>query len=879
MLSSQECGDTSISLSTVLTPEDNSGLNEAVAALSDNSLRLEAHPGEKLLAHCLQVGLYARRLIREIPLRLPAGLSREAFEKLVFLAGACHDFGKATNRFQCYLKANDSEKEKLKNDRLKQHALLGAVVAYVMLKYSDLDKELQATPTGCILRLAPFWVIRRHHGNLLYPLRDLSLGANDTELLAQQLDDCPSAEFDFILQRIAKNGDITLLTPVTRARLKEEIEKLRLEIGCDGQDIANAVARLKKDETGSLTPWLLIQQLYSVLLAADKSYAAVEIRKPINDCGLNPAWVNQYRAGKFKADDYEGVNVWRAEVTRLAAETVKAAPVNTPFFNLTLPTGLGKTLIALDCALLLRERLQSDASPKRTIIYALPYLSILEQAAGVYDEVFATALGCNERDLPSEIMIRHHHLAELRYVKGETAGSDGKADANREFNPNQSQLMVEGWRSALVMTSTVQLFQSLFAGRNRTTRKLHRLAGAIVILDEIQSIPFKYWPLLNRAMRAINQLFDTRFILVTATQPRFLECDDANTKAVELVPTYKSYFDRLDRTITRVDLTLRSIESFAEVVKSKLLEEHVQQDALIIVNTIKSAIKLFHILSLTLGSTHDVIHLSTNIVPDERAKRIALIKNRHGQRRPVVVVSTQLVEAGVDLSFPILFRDFAPFSSIVQAAGRANRNGEYPSRGQVYVFRLINERGKAFAEQIYDQIELNATEEVLRKMLITGSTEMNEEQLLAGIENYFTELNIRTSSTQESHEVLSGARNLCFKPKPGERESLESFRLIEEEDTQEVFIEVDERAAQVWREYEELYRKPFNRAGSLEESFDRAGKLRAALIKCRPFILSIPTKCFHDDERAAKRKDEICYYSQSEIARVYDHTVGWIRTE
>ena len=81
--------------------------------------------------------------------------------------------------------------------------------------------------------------------------------------------------------------------------------------------------------------------------------------------------------------------------------------------------------------------------------------------------------------------------------------------------------MVEGWRSALVMTSMVQLFQSLFAGRNRTTRKLHRLAGAIVILDEVQSIPFKYWPLLNRAMRTLNQLFDTRFILVTATQPRF----------------------------------------------------------------------------------------------------------------------------------------------------------------------------------------------------------------------------------------------------------------------------------------------------------------------------------------------------------------------
>jgi CRISPR-associated endonuclease/helicase Cas3 len=230
------------------------------------------------------------------------------------------------------------------------------------------------------------------------------------------------------------------------------------------------------------------------------------------------------------------------------------------------------------------------------------------------------------------------------------------------------------------------------------------------------------------------------------------------------------------------------------------------------------------------------------------------------------------------LSFPVLFRDFAPFSSIVQAAGRANRNGEYPSRGQVYVFKLTDEHSKAFAEQVYrGLIELDVTEKVLKKLSVADCVEMTEEQLIAGIEEYFAEINARIASTQESQEVLSGAKKLCFK-KPGEREALESFHLIEEEDTQEVFIEIDERAAQVWREYEALYCKPFNRAGSLEESFDRAGELRAALIKCRPFILSVPTKYFHDDERAAKRKDEICYYPQSEIARVYDRTVGWIRT-
>ncbi|MGH9760889.1 MAG: CRISPR-associated helicase Cas3', partial [Blastocatellia bacterium] len=458
--------------------------------------------------------------------------------------------------------------------------------------------------------------------------------------------------------------------------------------------------RLSRDEVGALTPWLLLQQVFSVLLAADKSYAAVEIRKPVNDRGMNANWVSQYRAARFKSVEGD-VNSWRSEAAQIASSNMDAAAIDSPFFQLTLPTGLGKTLIALDCALRLRARLQKTAIGERTIIYALPFLTILEQAAEVYDQLFATALDCDLEDLPSELMIRHHHLAEMRYVHEE-----------REFNPNQSQLMIEGWRAALVMTSTVQLFQSLFSGRNRTSRKLHRLAGAIVILDEIQSIPFKYWPLLNKVMRALNTLFDTRFILVTATQPRFLEMGHGGEKAVELVPSYRAYFERLNRTRTRCDLTPRSIESFAKLVEATLRSAHSGEDALVIVNTVNAAVALFDLLSPEFSEDYEVVHLSTNIVPFERGSRISKIRHRREQTRPTLVISTQLVEAGVDLSFPVLFRDFAPFSSIVQAAGRANRNGEYISGGQVYVCKLVNDQGKSMASGIYDAIELNATEAV-----------------------------------------------------------------------------------------------------------------------------------------------------------------------
>jgi CRISPR-associated endonuclease/helicase Cas3 len=853
---------------TQLEADERSGLLDVAALQEDKALRLEAHPGEKLMAHCLQVGIYARRLMREAPLRPPYGLRRSTMDKLAFLAGACHDLGKATSRFQRYLHTKDwREAHRLKMDPLTRHAMLGAVAAHAIVTHSDLDVELRDAPFGRILRLAPFWVIRRHHGNLLDPLTDLSPRKEDRDALSQQLKDCPQAEFDQIVCQISKVGDLSFFSTVTLSSLASDLGGILSDIGMSAQDItANELGAYKANEVASLEPWLLLQQLFSVLLAADKSYAAIEIRKPVRDMGMNAAWVDQYRRSVF-AHVTRGVGGWRADAARIASANIEAAPIDSPFFQITLPTGLGKTLIALDCALRLRGRLRAAPTGDRTIIYALPFLTILEQAAGIVDDLFASALACEVAQLPSDLMIRHHHLAEMRYVQDE-----------REFDPNQSQLMIEGWRSALVMTSTVQLFQSLFSGRNRTTRKLHRLAGAIVILDEVQTLPFKYWPLLRQAMRALNSLFDTRFILVTATQPRFLEMSGETAQAVEVVPSYRTYFERLSRTETRFDLKARSIGSFAQVVEAAVRSSPPPQDALVVVNTVMAATELFGILASRLGEDWEVIHLSTNVIPQERVTRIARVKNSGHRARPVLLVSTQLVEAGVDLSFPILFRDFAPFPSIVQAAGRANRSGEYAAGGRVFVYKLMGDNERVLASTVYDTIELNATDAVFGRMSAAGVDTLTEVQLIDAVEEYFAE--IQPNSTRESYEVVQGAKALCFKARsPSEREALQSFRLIDDEDTQEVFIEIDDRAAESWLSYDQLLSEPFDVGMSLEARFARAGELRVARIKCLPFMLSVPRKYFRDTQRLANRKDEICYYKHDEIGRVYDLNTGWRRTE
>jgi CRISPR-associated endonuclease/helicase Cas3 len=324
------------------------------------------------------------------------------------------------------------------------------------------------------------------------------------------------------------------------------------------------------------------------------------------------------------------------------------------FFSLSVPTGGGKTLASL--AFALRHAL---AHGMLRIVYVAPFTSIIEQNAAVFREY-----------LGADAVLEHHCNVD----------PDRESEANR--------LAAENWDAPVIVTTAVQFYESLFANRPTRCRKLHRLARSIVILDEAQTLPVQ---LLSPCLRALEQLagnYGTTVVLCTATQPeiRWREDFDIGLRDVrEIVSEPAALYERL-RRVRVADLGMVKDEDLA----ARLLAERC---ALCIVNTTHHARALFE----AIGPRDGHFHLSARMCPVHRKDVLDQIRARLETDDAVCrVISTQVVEAGVDLDFPVVCRAIAGLDSIAQAAGRCNRNGRLPSLGQVFVFQTEHASANRF---------------------------------------------------------------------------------------------------------------------------------------------------------------------------------------
>ncbi|WP_200331136.1 CRISPR-associated endonuclease Cas3'' [Thiocystis violacea] len=537
------------------------------------------------------------------------------------LAGEQHDLGKYGDRFQRRLRGQDAGLD---------HWSMGAWLAL---------KEHQA--------IAAALAIQGHHIGLQRG-DPISLMCLDPEKLARRhplglaLSD---PDLDRLLAR-SRNDGLTFQSPPTTAvtswnKAIAAMLDVRLLFSClVDADFLDTEAHFEGDATGKrqrqpgppLDP-------EAALLALDRFMRE----------GIRPATQAQPIVREARE------RLWQA-----CAETAQA-PIGC--FTLTAPTGSGKTLAMLKLAL---EHAQRHGLKR--IILAVPFLTIIEQTAQVYRSVFA--------DFPDHFVLEHHSLAGLG---AETAQDDAQPPQERE-----RRLLAENWDAPIVITTNVQLLESLFSNRPSACRKLHNLMESVILFDEAQTLPAQLAVPTLAALSHLSATYRSSIVFATATQPAFDSLHEAVSQQaapgwqpVEAVPDHPALFAALKRvTVT-----------WPEPGETRTWDDLAADlgdipRGLVVVNLKRHAMALLE----ALGDAPEILHLSTNLCPVHRRAVLEEVRRRLAQGDPCRLIATQCVEAGVDLDFPRVLRAFAPLEAIAQAAGRCNREGRLSALGSLLVF-------------------------------------------------------------------------------------------------------------------------------------------------------------------------------------------------
>ena len=350
---------------------------------------------------------------------------------------------------------------------------------------------------------------------------------------------------------------------------------------------------------------------------------------------------------KLSGQKRDALNLARHEIYN---HCLQAAEWKPGLFSLTVPTGGGKTRSAL--AFGLKHAIKYNL---RRVITAIPYTSIIEQTADTYREI-----------LGSETVLEHHSAVNIE------EGDESSEEETRR------RLMSENWDAPIIVTTTVQLFESLFSNRSSRCRKLHNIAGSVLILDEVQTLPTHLLRPILDVLQQLVDCYDVSVVLCTATQPALEKgpIKERLRNVREIVQEPQRYFAELKRV--NYEFPFREEAWSWEKVAAALKQE---EQALVVLNTKKDAITLLD----TIGPDEDTFHLSTLLCGAHRRAVLKEIRHRLDNELPCRVVSTQVIEAGVDLDFPIVYRAVGPLDRIIQAAGRCNREGKMRA-GRVVVF-------------------------------------------------------------------------------------------------------------------------------------------------------------------------------------------------
>ena len=443
--------------------------------------------------------------------------------------------------------------------------------------------------------------------------------------------------------------------------------------------------------------------------------------------------------------------------------------------RLIVPTGGRKTLSSLRFAI---EYCLEHGMEK--IVYTAPFMSILEQN------------GAEIKGIAGEDNFIEHHSNALAE----------KSDNSEELS--DYELHTERWDKPVIATTMVQFLNALFLGKSASVRRFHRIAKSVIIIDEVQSIPLKCLNMFDLAVNFLSHICGAAVVLCTATQP---VTDDVRHPMLmdeneSMTGDYQADFEVFRRTeiIPDIDPYGYSYEEAADFCADKFTTAG---DLLVIVNTKSSALKMYDLIRNRCGNDADVVHLSTNMCPQHRRDKIKAIRKLLGEKKPVICVTTQLIEAGVDISFRCVVRSLAGLDSAVQAAGRCNRHGESIDVRPVYLIKLKEEK-------LGNLKEISTAQDITQHMAESGEyTDISSPE---AVSDYFVKLyqyeKDKLSYSVPKHETLVNYLSLNtnlydVSPKTSSQFESQAFKTagklfkVIDENTRDVIVPYNDEAEEI----------------------------------------------------------------------------------
>ncbi len=740
---------------------------------------LYSHPGIFLHKHLKKVSDNVGQFCDELNID-------KKFCETAQLAAITHDLGKSTKYFQEHLKG------KKVNPSLSSHALLSAV-----LSVWHFGKDLPVD-----LKLALFIAVRAHHSNLTY-VENLIYPKHEWKYLEEQVKAIDLKLFGSLIKSLGLSSMDNNLLP-------------------NFENFKSNFSWIVDDFPKNTSLYFTTNLLLGMLVDADiRAVAGIEVNS------------EPYEIPDDVVDKYIGTLPKTSPLTPLRKEFYTTVIENigkfgpeTEFLSLTAPTGIGKTLAGFSAAVRLRNMLKGESKRPPRIIYVLPFTSIIDQNFEVISKVL------RHYGIPDDILLKHHHRAS---VDGTNENSGIKdiwqllEEGELLKEPQSEELLkryekaytrMETWDGEIIVTTFVRFFDTIFTNRRSEMRRLHRLAGSIVILDEVQNIPVEYWEATEKASDFMARQWHTRFILMTATRPALLEGAKELTK-----PHKEFFFSKLSRTELNSD---HEPVPYTEIDKWLVPKVETARSFMVVMNTVRSAQEVYRSLAEELKDFESYF-LSASLIPVHREKRIKEIKEKLNANEKVALVATQVVEAGVDLDFEVVIRDFAPLDSIIQAAGRCNRNSFVKQGGKVFLVKLTTpEYGdRRLATFIYDGVLLNTTEEI-----IGNSLTLKEKEYLKLVEKYFDKLRNGNRIPQNT-KLFADIEAMNY-------DEIAMFSLIKNPVPQvPVFVEFDEKASKIVEILKELDEK---RSGSYSERMKRRNLFKSISPKIWGYTINLPAK-------------------------------------